>query len=87
MEIIDVFKSEISSKSVKIRLTPWSNKNEIFGQLTDGTFKIRIKAPAENWKANKELISFLSKFLEVKKSEIEIVSWELNQNKVIKLKK
>ncbi len=86
MEIIDVFKSEISSKSVKIKLTPWSNKNEIFWQLSNGTFKIRIKSPAENWKANKELISYLSKVLEISKENIEIVSWELIQNKIIKLK-
>ena len=87
MDINTIFKNSILETSVCVRLTPGHSKNEIFWQLTDGTFKIRIKAPAENWKANKELISFLSKFLEVKKSEIEIVSWELNQNKVIKLKK
>lgn len=70
---------------LKIKITPKSQKNEFFSILDNWTLKIRIKAVPENWKANKELISFLSKELGIKKNNIEITSWKTDQLKCIKI--
>ena len=45
-----------------LKITPNSNKNE-FVSFENDILKIKIKAPAEKGKANKELIKFISKEL------------------------
>jgi uncharacterized protein (TIGR00251 family) len=70
---------------IKIKVTPKANKSEFFSVLDDWTLKIRIKAVPENWKANKELISFLSKELNIKKQNIEILGCKIEQIKRIKI--
>jgi uncharacterized protein YggU (UPF0235/DUF167 family) len=54
--------------------------------MEDGTFKIRIKAVAEKWKANKELLSFLSEQTWYRKNNIEIISWASSQIKILRIK-
>ncbi len=79
-------KSYIFDWYLKVKATAWSSKNEVFSVLWDDTLKIRIKAPREDWKANRELISFLSKQLWIKKDDIEIISWQTSESKVLKIK-
>lgn len=79
------FKQDWNKRYYKIKVTPASSKNEVFCILDDDTIKIRIKAPADKWKANKELISFLSKEFEIKKNNIEIISWFTDQIKIIRV--
>jgi uncharacterized protein (TIGR00251 family) len=54
-----------------VKIIPKSSKNEIIGWFND-TLKIKIKEPPEKQKANKELISFLSKIFKISKSNIKI---------------
>ena len=54
-----------------IKIIPNSSKNEIL-KMENGFLKIKIKEPAQKNLANKELISFLSKTLKTKKSNIKI---------------
>lgn len=70
---------------LKVKITPKSRVTEFFNVLEDNTLKIRVKSPAEKWKANKELISFLSKELEVENSKINIISWAMDQLKIIRI--
>jgi len=67
-----------------INARPASSKNEIVG-IFDDTLKIKIKAPAVEGAANKELIKFLSKQFKVSKSDIEIVSGTNSKRKKIKM--
>lgn len=55
--------------------------------MEDGTLKVRVKAPPEKGKANKEVIKVLAKKYGVKKSEVEIVSGATDQIKLIKISK
>jgi len=55
--------------------------------MSDGTLKIRIKRVPEKWKANVELISFLSEELKISKDNISIIYWNQDQYKMIKIKK
>jgi len=69
----------------KCKITPKAHKNELFSVLDDGTLKVRIKAVPEKWKANTELIKFLSKELWINKKNIDIVSGKTEQVKRIKI--
>jgi len=85
MKIKDYIAFEKDIWIAKIKVTPKSNKNEFFSVLDDWTLKVRIKAVPENWKANKELISFLAKEFWIKKSQIEVMHWKTDQNKLVKI--
>jgi uncharacterized protein (TIGR00251 family) len=85
MNLKEYIKFENNIWFAKIKVTPKSSKSEFFSVLDDWTLKIRIKAVPENWKANKELISFLAKEFSVKKQNIEIVSWQTEQVKRVKI--
>ena len=85
MKIKDYIAFEKDIWIAKIKVTPKSNKNEFFSVLDDWTLKVRIKAVPENWKANKELINFLAKEFWVKKSQIEVMHWKTDQNKLVKI--
>jgi len=67
-----------------IRISPNSSKNEII--TTGEIIKIKITAqPVEN-KANKALINFLSKYLKIPKTAIEIIKGETSKDKTILIK-
>jgi len=85
MNIKDYIKLENNIWFARIKVTPKSNKSEFFSVLSDWTLKIRLKAVPENWKANKELINFLSKQIWIKKQNIEILSWKTDQFKRVKI--
>ena len=57
----------------KIRLIPKSSKNEIVGK-EDDTYKVKVTSPPVDGKANRALISLLSKKLGISKGSIEIVT-------------
>ena len=67
-----------------IRIIPNSSKNDI---ISDGDIlKIKITAqPIEN-KANKALISFLSKLCKIPKSSVEIIKGETSKDKTLLFK-
>ena len=73
----------ISGSALTIRITPRMAKNEIYGILDDGTVKIRLTAPPVEGKANKELIKFLSKILDVPVSSIEIIAGQTGHDKIV----
>lgn len=72
-------------KYLRVKVTPKSPKTELTGKLDDGTLKIRIAAPPEKGKANKELIKFLSKHLQIEKDQITIVSGKSDPLKLIRI--
>jgi hypothetical protein len=65
-----------------VKITPNAGRNEITG-FKEGTLHIKIAAPPEKGKANKELVDFLSERLGVKKSTILIIKGQTSRNKVI----
>ncbi|WP_309496698.1 DUF167 domain-containing protein [Sulfurovum sp.] len=61
---------ENDSVSIRIKAQPNASKNEFCEVYGDDAIKIRIKAPAIEGAANKELVKFLSKSFKVSKSDI-----------------
>jgi len=72
------------SKEIKIRVIPNAKRLEVI-ELDDGWLKIKLNSPAEGGRANKALISILSKHYNLPKSKIKIISGEKSRIKIIKL--
>jgi len=72
---------------LRIKVLPKSPKTELIDTLADGTLKIRVAAPPEKGKANKELIHFLGKHYNVPKNAISILSGKTDALKLIKIDK
>ena len=70
--------------TLRIKAVPASSKNVISGVLDDA-LKIKIKAPAVEGAANKELVKFLSKTFKVAKSDIRFVGGETSKQKRLRL--
>ena len=68
----------------RIKVQPRAAKNEIVGVQGDA-LKIRINAPPVKGKANRALVDFLAERLEVRKSEVEIISGRTSSVKKIKV--
>jgi len=68
--------------SIRIKAQPNASKNEFCEVYGEDAIKIRIKAPAVEGAANKELIKFLSKSFKVSKSDI---LFKTGQNSKIKI--
>ncbi|MBE3090971.1 MAG: YggU family protein [Actinobacteria bacterium] len=83
-DINDYFKITGNDIVIKVKIVPGSSKNKIVG-VYNNALKISITAPPVEGKANKECIAYLSKYFDVAKSKIEIISGETSKNKLIKI--
>ena len=86
MQLMDYVKLIAWQKNyIKIKVTPRQSKIEFYWILEDWTLKIRLKAIPEKWKANEELISFISKELKIHKNNIEIIAWAGDSIKLVRI--
>ena len=74
---------DIEVAVLAVRVIPRARKDEIVEILDDGTVKIRLTAPPVEGKANKALVSFLSRVIMVPRSQFEILRGEKSRNKLI----
>lgn len=72
----------LAKAEISVRVWPNAARNEVAG-VADGVWRIRIKAPPVKGKANKELMAFLSRLLDVGKGQIGIIKGYTTRNKVI----
>lgn len=73
----------IIGSSLKIIVKPNSKKNEIIGyDDSRKAVRIAIKAPAEDNRANKEMIKFISRLL---RKKVRIMSGLKNKEKLLKI--
>lgn len=68
---------------IKIRVLPRSSRNEVVGEMADGTLKVKLTAPPVDGRANEALIKLLADYLDVNKSKIKIVTGAANKNKTV----
>ena len=69
--------------ALAVRVTPRASHNEIVEIQSDGTVKIHLTAPANEGKANDELIKFLSEILGAPKSHIDILAGATGRDKLV----
>jgi uncharacterized protein (TIGR00251 family) len=67
---------------IEIKVLPGASTNAVLG-VCQGALKIGLHAPPEKGKANQEMIRFLSKVLDIKKSDISIVRGEKARHKLV----
>ncbi len=67
-----------------VKVVPGSSRTALAGIL-DGMLKVKVAAPAEKGKANKSLVNFLAKELDVKKSTLSIISGQANPIKNVQI--
>ncbi len=86
MSFIEMIKNQLAQKSplyIRVKVLPKSPANEVVEVMADGTYKIRVAAPAEGGKANAELLRFLKKGLGA--AEVTIVSGKTERIKLLKV--
>jgi len=67
---------------ISVRVYPNAGKNEV-GNFVDGVLRVKISAPPIRGKANKELITFLSQFLQISKGSVSIIKGHTTRNKLV----
>ncbi|MEI9814835.1 MAG: DUF167 domain-containing protein [Acidobacteriota bacterium] len=70
---------------LKVKVTPRAAKTEFAGEMADGTMKVRVAAPADKGKANEELCAFLAKHYGVRRDQVEVVSGQTAQRKLVRV--
>ena len=68
---------------LEVKVIPNSKEEKIYQE--NGIYKIKLKKPAVEGKANSELIKFLSEEFTIKKNKIKIIKGEKNRNKIIEI--
>jgi len=79
---LNVNSRNTGNRLLPVKVHPGAGRNEIAG-FSGGVLQIKIAAPPEKGKANRELTDFLSRILGVKKSSIAIIKGETGRNKLI----
>jgi len=74
----------MSNSQVKISLHvhPNATRNEVVG-FTGGVWRVKVAAPPTKGKANQELVSFLSRILNLSQGSLTIVKGHTSRDKVI----
>ena len=67
---------------VPVRVHPGARRNEVLG-FSNGVLEVKVAAPPDKGKANKELIDFLSELLEVSQSRLTILRGQTSRSKLI----
>ncbi len=65
-----------------MRLQPGASKNEVVGRQ-EGVWRIRLTAPPVEGRANRALIEFLAKKLDVARSRITLLRGETSREKLL----
>lgn len=68
---------------IAVRVSPNAKRSGVEGIWQEKAFKIALRAPAVDGKANEALIDFLSELFHLKKRQIGIVHGETSREKVI----
>lgn len=71
--------------AISLRVVPGASRNEIKIE-DDGTLKVRLQAPALEGKANKALLKFLAKQLNLPPRSLSLLSGDKARNKRILVK-
>lgn len=85
MHLKDYIKMDWNIWYLRIKVSPNAKQTEFCWPMDNDVLKFRLKAIPEKWKANNELVDFISKILWVKKSTVKVISWLTDKNKLVKI--
>jgi uncharacterized protein (TIGR00251 family) len=69
---------------LKVRVVPDARRNEIAG-FFQGEVRLKVRASAQEGKANAEVIRFLAELIDCQRSKIAIKQGEKSRNKMIEI--
>ena len=69
----------------RIKVIPRSSRNEVSGELADGTVKVHVTAPPEKGKANEQVCAVLAAHYKVPVRAVQIVTGHGNARKLIRI--
>jgi uncharacterized protein (TIGR00251 family) len=72
------------ARNISVTVKPNANSAAVT-KLTDTDYRVTIRAPAEDGKANRALIELLADYLHVPKSAITIVRGQFARKKLVKI--
>jgi uncharacterized protein (TIGR00251 family) len=75
---------KVDEGKVEVRVHPGAKRDAVTG-VVDGTVKISLKTPPVDGRANDALIGFLSKALEVRRVDVELVRGAGSRSKVVRV--
>lgn len=67
---------------LSVRVVPNASRTELVGRHADA-WKVKVKAPPEGGRANKELCEFLAKLLGVPKRAVTVLGGQTSRNKIL----
>ena len=71
--------------TLRIKVIPRSKKNEVSGELTDGTLKVHVTAPPEKGKANEQVCAVLAAHYKVSARAVQILTGHGNPRKLVRI--
>lgn len=69
---------------LKIKVKPNSDKQEII-RVSDDEYAVNLKKPAENNKANIELLKLLKEYFKITAGDIKIIKGLKSRNKIVEI--
>jgi hypothetical protein len=71
--------------TLRIKVIPRSKKNEVSGEMADGTVKVHVTAPPEKGKANEQVCAVLAAHYKVPARAVQIVTGHGGARKLIRI--
>ena len=71
--------------TIRVKVTPRSGKNEVAGELADGTVKVRVTAAPEKGQANEQVCAVLAAHYRVPLSAVRILSGHGSPRKLVRI--
>ncbi len=71
--------------TIPVKVIPGAARTEAVGTMADGTLKVRVAAPADQGKANEELLRFLAVEHGVARSRVKILAGAASTRKLVRI--
>ncbi len=70
---------------LSIRVVPNASRNEVVGWMEDGLLKVKVQAPPEGGRANREVCSLIASQLGLGKSAVKVEKGEKSRQKTLRI--
>ena len=81
--LVTSLKKETKATLLTIRVTPNARRDELVALSAPTEMRLKLRAPAQEGKANSEMISFLAELLDCRRSELVLLSGHKSRSKVV----
>jgi len=72
---------------IRVKVTPKAAKDEVVGQMEDGTWKVKVAAVPEKGKANEAVCELFAAYFKVPITRVSIVSGQTSPFKHVRIHK